>query len=104
MSDSLRPHGLSSPDSSVPGQEYWSGLPFPSPGGLPHPEIEPESPALAGRFFRKTKPPGKPLYQEVGTHGLGSDGSVANPEPNPWAVELISQQLDLPARALWSLM
>ena len=27
-------------------QEYWSGLPFPSPGDLPHPGIEPESPAL----------------------------------------------------------
>ena len=27
-------------------REYWSGLPFPSPGNLPHPGIEPESPAL----------------------------------------------------------
>ena len=27
-------------------QEYWSGLPFPSPGGLPNPGIEPVSPAL----------------------------------------------------------
>ena len=27
-------------------QEYWSGLPFPSPGELPDPEIEPRSPAL----------------------------------------------------------
>ena len=26
-------------------QEYWSGLPFPSPGDLPNPEIEPRSPA-----------------------------------------------------------
>ena len=35
-------------------QEYWSGLPCPPPGNLPHPRIEPESltpPALAGRFF-----------------------------------------------------
>ena len=35
-------------------QEYWSGLPFPSPGGLPVPRTDPESlafPALAGRFF-----------------------------------------------------
>ena len=35
-------------------QEFWSGLPFPSPGDLPHPGIEPASlasPALAGRFF-----------------------------------------------------
>ena len=27
-------------------QEYWSGLPFPSPGDLPNPEIEPGSPVL----------------------------------------------------------
>ena len=41
-------------DSSLPGsrsmgfsrQEYWSGLPFPSPGDLPNPGIEPGSPAL----------------------------------------------------------
>ena len=35
-------------------QEYWSGLPFPSPGDLPDPGIEPTSllsPALAGGFF-----------------------------------------------------
>ena len=34
-----------------PGQEYWSGLPFPSPGDLPDLGIKPVSPALAGRFF-----------------------------------------------------
>ena len=27
-------------------QEYWSGLPFPSPGDIPNPGIEPESPAM----------------------------------------------------------
>ena len=32
-------------------QEYWNVLPFPSPGDLPDPEIEPGSPALAGGFF-----------------------------------------------------
>jgi len=42
-----------------PRQEYWSGLPFPSPGDLSDPEIEPEFPALAGRSFT-TEPPGKP--------------------------------------------
>ena len=38
-------------------QEYWSGLPFPSPGALSDPGIEPTSlmsPALAGRFFTIT--------------------------------------------------
>ena len=41
-------------------QEYWTGLPFPSPGDLPDPGIKPSSPALAGRFFT-TVPPGKPI-------------------------------------------
>ena len=39
-------------------QEYWSGLPFPSPGDLPDPGIKPASPALACGFFT-TEPPGK---------------------------------------------
>ena len=37
-------------------QEYWNGLPFPSPGDLPDPGIEPVSLALAGGFFT-TAPP-----------------------------------------------
>ena len=41
-------------------QEYWSGLPFPSPRDHPNPGYEPMSPALAGGFFT-TEPPGKPL-------------------------------------------
>ena len=43
-------------------QEYWRGLPFPTPGDLSDPRIEPTSlgsPALAGRFFT-TVPPGMP--------------------------------------------
>ena len=40
-------------------QEYWSGLPFPSPGDLPDPGVEPRSPALqAGSLMSKS--PGKP--------------------------------------------
>ena len=41
-------------------QEYWSGLPFPPPGHLSVPGIEPTSLALAGGFFT-TEPPGKPI-------------------------------------------
>ena len=37
-------------------QEYWSGLPFPSPGDLPDPGNEPTSPAWAHGFFT-TEPP-----------------------------------------------
>ena len=43
------------------GQEYWSGLPFPTPGDLPYLGIEPlslASPSLGGRYF-KAMPPGK---------------------------------------------
>ena len=45
-----------------PRQEYWSGLPFPSPGDLPYPGIEPLSPALAGEIFT-TEPPGQPIVR-----------------------------------------
>ena len=48
-----------------PKQEYWSGLPLPSPGHLPDPEIEPvslASSALAGGFFT-AEPPGEAHHQ-----------------------------------------
>ena len=41
-------------------QEYWSGLPFPSPGYLPNPGIEPGSPALQADAL-PSEPPGKPI-------------------------------------------
>ena len=44
-----------------PRQEYWSGLPFPSPGDLSDPGIKPRSPALAGRYFTN-EPPGTPRF------------------------------------------
>ena len=40
-------------------QEYWSGLPFPSPGDLSNPEIEPRSPTLQADAL-PSEPPGKP--------------------------------------------
>ena len=59
-------------DCSPPGsffvrfsrQEYWYGLPLPSPRDLPSPGITPTSPvspALAGEFFT-TEPAGKPTF------------------------------------------
>ena len=48
-------------------QEYWSGLPVPSPGHLLDPGIKPaspESPAFADRFFT-TVPPKKTLIEDV---------------------------------------
>ena len=52
-----------SPSMGFSRQEYWSGLPFPSPGDLPDPGIEPRCPALEADALT-SEPPGKP--QESG--------------------------------------
>ena len=60
VSNSFDPVDCCPPSSPI--QEYWSRLPFPTPGDLPDPRIEPVSlalPALAGRFFT-TVLPGNP--------------------------------------------
>ena len=52
------------PSMGFPRQEYWCGLPFPSPGDLPDTGIKsksPESAALAGGFFTP-EPTVKPVY------------------------------------------
>ena len=47
------------PSMGFSRQEYWSGLPFPSPGYLPDPGIEPRSPVLQADALT-SEPPGKP--------------------------------------------
>ena len=73
--------------TGFPRQEYWRGLPLPSPGDLPDPGIEPVPPALAGRVFTAV-PPGKPQRTNTGaeTPQLGNTcrvilttGSLVNP-------------------------
>ena len=46
-----------------PRQEYWSGMPFPSPGHLPNSGIKLASLALAGGFLT-TEPRGKPVNEK----------------------------------------
>ena len=46
-------------------QKYWNGWPFPSPRGLPHPGIEPGSPALQADSLL-SEPPGKPSVSNRG--------------------------------------
>ena len=46
--------------------EYWSGQPFPSPGDLPKPGIEPKSPTLQADSL-PAEPPGKPKNTGVGS-------------------------------------
>ena len=49
-------------------QEYWSGLPFPSPGDLPNPGIEPRSPSLQ-EDSSLSDPPGK-LQRHISIHQI----------------------------------
>ena len=50
-------------------QEYWSGFPFPPPGDLPHPGIEPRSPTLQVDSL-PAEPQGKPKNTRVGSLSL----------------------------------
>ena len=52
-----------SPSMGFSRQEYWGGLPFPSPGDLPDPGIKPTSPALEAHALT-SEPPGKPLLSQ----------------------------------------
>ena len=68
--------------TGYPRQEYWNGLPLPSPGGLPDPGIKPESLAvstLAGRFFT-TVTPGKPVPYSK-SKSLWTSIDISNPTP-----------------------
>ena len=61
MSNSLQPWTVAyqvPPSMGFSRQEYWSGLPFPSPGDLPDPGIEPGSPTLQADSL-PSEPPGK---------------------------------------------
>ena len=51
-----------SPSMGFSRQEYWSGVPLPSPGDLPNPGIEPGSSALEADALT-SEPPGKPISQ-----------------------------------------
>ena len=68
MSNSLHdPMDCNPTGSSVHGisrQEYWSGLPFPSPVDLPNPGIKPRSPTLKTDSL-PAEPPGKPKNTEA---------------------------------------
>ena len=48
----------------APPSIYWSGLPFPSPGDLPDPGIEPRSPTFQADALT-SEPPGKPIHTHI---------------------------------------
>ena len=66
--DSLQPPGTVAHQAplslGLSRQEYWSEFPFPPPGDLPDPGIEPASPALAGGVFTRELP-GKPTILTI---------------------------------------
>ena len=79
-------------------QEYWSGLPFPSPGDLPNPGIEPESPALQADAF-KGFPDGSEVKASacnVGDQGLipGLGRSPGEGNGNPLQYSCLENPMD----------
>ena len=69
-------------------QENWSGLPFPLPGDLPDPEIEPMSllaPALAGRFFTT-------CAAWLAPEAAGDCGKLDKTNPGPRALQVMTEQ------------
>ena len=57
------------PSMGFSWQEYWSGLPFPSPGYLPDPGIEPGSPAFQADTLT-SEPSGKPTSSRTNTQKI----------------------------------
>ena len=63
------------PSMGFSRQEYWSGLPFPSPGDVPNPGIEPRSPALQADTLT-SEPSGKPVKLVILTTKWESSGEA----------------------------
>ena len=70
-------------------QEYWSGVPFPSPGDLPNPGIKPGSPASQADSL-PSEPPGKP-WLELGP--LLGNANSGHPHPRSTGSETLELRL-----------
>ena len=91
-------------------QEYWSGLPFPSPGDLPDPGIEPVSPALEADALT-SEPPGKPrmaynqqikfvwMAWEVRVQGVGKQHQVLKSKLFQWHTQAFK-----PGTSFWMVL
>ena len=81
-----------SPSMGFSRPEYCSGLPFPSPGALPDPGMEPRSPALQADSV-VSEVPGKPdqSYMYMQTHACTS--SLSSPHPTPLGHHRASPEL-----------
>ena len=109
MSDSLQAHQAPL-STEFSRQEYWSGLPFPSPEDLLHPGIEPGSLSLQADSL-PSEPPGKPRglgegdeTQETGRHEQDTTGKKGPQKESPgppsqrWEC---TASLSKPPKRLW---
>ena len=80
-------------------QEYWSGLPFPSPGDLPNPGVEPGSPTLQADTL-PSEPPGKSC--SIPGSGRPPGEGIGYPLQYSWASLVAQLAKNLPAmREIW---
>ena len=78
------------PSMGFSRQEYWSGLPFPSPGDLPDPGIEPGSPALQADTLPSEPPPDNHLV-------------VSDSLRTPWTIaHQGALSMEFPRQEYWS--
>ena len=77
------------PSMGFSRQEYWSGVPFLSPGDLPYPEIEPRSPASqANALTSEPNKEGKKRGSNSGSPGSGEDTWSAQESRKTFRVHL----------------
>ena len=72
-------------------QEYWSGLPFPSPGNLPDPGIKPGSPALQVDSLL-SEPPGKSYFSNF--HSLKESEYLSSLHSLPIVLPVLTNFFD----------
>jgi len=93
MSDSLRPHGHQAPLSmGFSRQEYWSGLPFPSPGNFPTQGSNPGLPHCRQTLYRLSHEGSHNYTVEVTNRSKGLDLLDKMPDELWTEVHDISQE------------
>ena len=73
------------PSMGFSRKEYWSGLPFPSPGDLPNPGIEPRSPTLQANALT-SEPAPTILWSQVNSR----EGTQLHPSTENWIKDLLN--------------
>ena len=94
--------GQAPPSMGYSRQEYWSGLPCPSPGDLPDPEIKPGSPALQADSLL-SEPQGSPHTMQILKVGDSLHTLITLIEPHSYLEkEMAAHSRVLAWRILWT--